>query len=52
MSEIDPDFYSDPEAEISVARQIILKGERVILGFFYFLLFGLAVSNIWQYIIK
>ena len=52
MSEFDPDFYSHSEAEISVARQIILKGERVILGFFYFLLFGLAANNVWQYIIK
>ena len=42
----------DATADITAAQALVEKAERVILAFFYFLLFGLSVNNIWQYIIK
>lgn len=42
----------DSVAMLTPAQVLWDKAERVILGFFYFLLFGLACSNVWQYLIK
>ena len=53
MSGEDPDLPKPDEVEELTGAQILIdKAERVFLGFFYALLFGLAVSNVWQYLIK
>ena len=59
MSNADePSFHggeSNPEWEydtITPAQILIDKVERVILGFFFFMLFGLAINNVWMYLIK
>ena len=49
----EPDFSDDPGTEDLTAAQILLdKAERVLLGFLYLLLLGLAISNVWQYLYK
>ena len=58
MSQPDePSFNSGVKSEdyydtITPAQILIDKAERVLLGFFFFMLFGLAINNVWMYLIK
>ena len=54
MSEADTssNYAEDAVKDLTGAQILWDKAERVILGFFYFLLFGLACNNVWQYLIK
>ena len=50
----EPSFHGGEgsDDDITPAQILIDKAERVILGFFFFMLFGLAINNVWMYLIK
>lgn len=50
----EPSFHGGESSDddITPAQILIDKAERVILGFFFFMLFGLAINNVWMYLIK